>query len=165
MKIVPLNLRQANDFVEQWHRHSSRTNNDGGKFAIGLEHGGALVGVAIVGRPVARMLQDGLTAEVVRCCVSPDAPKGSPSKLYQTCARIWQLMGGTKIVTYTLKREGGASIANLTLGKPMLYGPPQAHQWQTAADVGGGRQWDAPSRRRVAKPIYEEPKERHERLL
>ncbi len=90
MKIIPLTLREANDFVERWHRHSSRTNNDGGKFAVGLEHDGQLVGVAIVGRPVARMLQDGLTAEVVRCCVSPDAPSGAPSKLYQTCCRIWQ---------------------------------------------------------------------------
>jgi len=34
MRIVPLNLRKANDFVENWHRHSARTSNDGGKYAI-----------------------------------------------------------------------------------------------------------------------------------
>jgi len=154
IKVVPLTLRQANDFVEQWHRHSARTNNDGGKFAIGAEHDGQLVGVAIVGRPTARLLQDGLTAEVVRCCVSPAAPKGTPSRLYQHCARIWQLMGGRKIVTYTLAREGGASVRNLHGGG-----------WTTEAEVPGARQWDTPSRRRARKPIYEEPKLRHERLL
>jgi hypothetical protein len=31
MKIVPLLLRRANDFVERYHRHSARTSNDGGK--------------------------------------------------------------------------------------------------------------------------------------
>jgi hypothetical protein len=79
--IVPLILREANDFVEKWHRHSSRTSNDGGKFAIGLEHEGKLVGVAIVGRPVARLLQVQGAAELLRLCTSPDAPKGSGSKL------------------------------------------------------------------------------------
>lgn len=154
LRIVPLSLREANDFVERWHRHSSRTNNDGGKFAIGAAVDGNLVGVAIVGRPVARLLQDGLTAEVTRCCVSPEAPKGTPSKLYQQSARIWQLMGGRKIVTYTLKRESGASIRNLEGGG-----------WTTEAEVRGERQWNTPSRPREEKPIYEEPKQRHERLL
>lgn len=69
-------LREANDFVERWHRHSARTSNDGGKFAIGLEHEGELVGVAIVGRPIARMLQVEGAAELLRLCTSPKAPKG-----------------------------------------------------------------------------------------
>lgn len=154
MIFVPLTLRAANDFVEAHHRHSARTSNDGGKFAIGLEFSGELVGVAIVGRPVARLLQDGGTAEVLRCCVSPAAPKGAPSALYQRCARIWQLMGGKRIVTYTLKRESGASMRNLHGGG-----------WSIAADVPGKRQWDTPARRRELREIYAEPKIRHERLL
>jgi hypothetical protein len=154
MKFVPLTLKLANNFVEAHHRHSSRTNNDGGKFAIGIEVDGELVGVAICGRPVARMLQDQGTAEVVRCCVSDKAPKGAPSALYQRCARIWQLMGGTRIVTYTLKREGGESMRNLAGGG-----------WSPAADVKGNRQWDTKSRRRKLQDIYEEPKTRHDRLL
>jgi len=44
LRIVPLTLREANDFVERWHRHSARTSNDGGKFAIGLRLGDVLVG-------------------------------------------------------------------------------------------------------------------------
>lgn len=48
---VPLTLREANDFVAQFHRHNGRTSRDGGKFAIGCSDGDQLVGVAIVGRP------------------------------------------------------------------------------------------------------------------
>ena len=46
--VVPMRLREANDFVEQWHRHNGRTSRDGGRFAIGATTGEALVGVAIV---------------------------------------------------------------------------------------------------------------------
>lgn len=110
-RIVPLTLRIANDFVEAHHRHSSRTSNDGGKFAIGLEFEGRLIGVAIVGRPVARMLQQEGTAELLRCCVSADAPTGAGKSLNARCKRIWQLMGGTKLVTYTLATEKGGSLS------------------------------------------------------
>jgi hypothetical protein len=147
MKIVPLILREANDFVEQWHRHSSRTSNDGGKFAIGLEHDGQLVGVAIAGRPVQRLLQVPGAAELLRLCTSPDAPKGAGSKLYARVKRIWQLMGGTTLHTYTLKRESGATMRGAGIH-------------EGAADVRGGRQWDTPKRRRRRKAIYAEPKVR-----
>lgn len=146
MKIVPLYLWEANDFVEKWHRHSTRTNNDGGKYAIGLEHEGELVGVAIVGRPTARMLQIPGSAELTRLCLTPDAPKGAGSKLYARCKRIWQLMGGTTIHTYTLKRESGASMRGAGLG-------------EAVAETGDpGRQWDRPSRPRKRRAIYEERK-------
>ena len=56
-----------------FHRHNKPTN--GGKFSIGAAYGGELVGVAIVGRPLARMLDDGLTVEVTRVCVVDHAPK------------------------------------------------------------------------------------------
>lgn len=147
MKFIPLTLRQANDFVEQHHRHSSRTSNDGGKFAIGLLSGGQLVGVAIVGRPIARLLQDETTAEVLRCCVSPDAPKGSCSKLYARCAQIWRLMGGVRVVTYTLQRESGASL--------------RGAGWQVTADIHG-EQWHRANRPRSTKAIHGEDKLRWE---
>jgi hypothetical protein len=109
-RIVPLTLREANDFVEAHHRHSARTSNDGGKFAIGLEWDGELVGVAIVGRPVARLLQRPGTAELLRCCVKVGAPTGAGKTLNSRCKRIWQLMGGTRLVTYTLASETAGSI-------------------------------------------------------
>lgn len=146
MKIVPLTLKVANNFVEKWHRHSARTNNDGGKYAIGLEHEGQLVGVAIVGRPTARLLQVEGAAELTRLCVSDDAPKGSGSKLYSRAKRIWQLMGGTTLHTYTLSKEGGASMRGAGMTVP-------------AAKVQK-QQWTRPSRARAERDIYEEPKVR-----
>ncbi len=152
MRIVPLTLREANDFVELHHRHSARTSNDGGKYAIGLERDGVLVGVAIVGRPIARMLHvGGDTAELLRLCTSPEAPKGSGSKLYARARRIWQLMGGTRMVTYTLQAESGASMRGAGHAAP-------------AAEVKGG-QWDRDSRRRQERPIYDSPKNRWDETL
>jgi hypothetical protein len=146
VRIIPLTLRQANDFVEKWHRHSNRTNNDGGKYAIGLEVGEQLVGVAIVGRPTARLLQEPGAAEVTRLCTSPDAPKGAESKLYARARRIWQLMGGIKLHTYTLKRESGDSMRGAGMKGP-------------AAEVAQ-QQWTRPSRPRAEREIYVEPKVR-----
>lgn len=151
MRIVPMILREANDFVEQWHRHSARTSNDGGKFAIGLEHEGQLVGVAIVGRPVARLLQVPGAAELLRLCTSPAAPKGSGSKLYSRAKRIWQLMGGTILHTYTLKHEGGATLRGAGIH-------------EAAAEVEG-QQWTRPSRPRDEKAVYDQDKLRWTEIL
>lgn len=143
MRIVPLTLRQANDFVEAHHRHSARTSNDGGKFAIGIESGGAIVGVAIVGRPVARLLQKPGTAEILRLCASAEAPPHAYSRLYGRAKRIWQLMGGDRVVTYTLERESGASLRGAGF---------------VVEQAVRGRAWDTPSRRRAARPVEEHDK-------
>jgi hypothetical protein len=145
--IIPLTLRQANDFVSDYHRHSGRTQRDGGRFAIGLQDGEHLVGVAIVGRPLARLMDDGFTAEVTRLCVSPQAPRNACSQLYGRCWRIWQQMGGKRLVTYTLQRESGASL--------------RGAGWRIAGEVDGGG-WDRSSRPRSHKEIYREPKFRWE---
>lgn len=110
LRIVPCTLRRANDFVERYHRHSLRTARDGGKFAIGAALGADVVGIAIVGNPLSATFMDGFTAEVLRSCVLPDAPKNSSSLLYGACRRIWFEMGGRRIVTYTLLHESGASL-------------------------------------------------------
>lgn len=101
-------MRDANKFVGDHHRHNKPTQ--GGKFAIGAIADEELVGVAIVGRPVARLLQDGLTAEITRLCTKSDAPKNTCSFLYGRCWRIWQQMGGKKMITYTLQSESGSSL-------------------------------------------------------
>lgn len=153
VRVIPLTLRSANDFVERWHRHSARTSNDGGKFAIGLEHDGKLVGVAIVGRPNARMLQHGepYPAELLRLCTSPACPKGGGSKLYSRAKRIWQLMGGTHWHTYTLQTESGASMRGAGLKKPSAEVRPQ--------------QWNRKKRPRDERAIYDEPKFRWDETL
>jgi hypothetical protein len=83
MMIVPCTISDAKAFVAQHHRH--HTAPQGGLFAVAAESGGKVVGVAIVGRPVARMSDDGWTAEVTRLCVV-DAPNAC-SALYAACWR------------------------------------------------------------------------------
>ena len=71
LTLIPISLSEANNFVATWHRHHKPVV--GHKFSIGCEAGGRLVGVAIVGRPVSRYLDDGKTLEVNRLCT--DGPK------------------------------------------------------------------------------------------
>jgi hypothetical protein len=120
----------------------------GHKFSIGLvDETGQLVGCAVVGRPVARMLDDGMTAEVTRLCT--DGSKNACSKLYSACARAAEAMGYTKIVTYILASEPGGSL--------------RATGWTQTTDSGGGT-WSRPSRARVDKHPTE-PKVRWDRTL
>ena len=105
---VPINLKEANEFVLNFHRHNKPVV--GAKFSVGCSDGQRLVGVAITGRPVAIRKDDGVTAEVTRCCVLDDAPKGTCSFLYACCWRAWKAMGGKRIITYTLQAESGASM-------------------------------------------------------
>src|ERR1035441_8056475 len=67
-----------------------------------------LVGVAIVGRPVARRLDDGETLEVTRLCT--DGTPNACSFLYGACRRAAFALGYGRIGTYTLQDEGGASL-------------------------------------------------------
>jgi hypothetical protein len=105
-----MTLAEANEVVANFHRHNKPVA--GARFAIGASDGARLVGVAIVSRPVARQLQaqGPDVAEVTRCCVLDDAPKGSCSFLYACCWRAWRAMGGRRLVTYTLQSESGASL-------------------------------------------------------
>jgi len=110
VRIVPCSLRKANDFVAVYHRHSKRTARNGGKFAVAIANGTAVIGIAIVGNPLSATYMNGVTAEVLRTCVLPDPPKNCNSMLYGACRRIWFEMGGHKILTYTLTHESGASL-------------------------------------------------------
>lgn len=140
---VPMSLREANDFVSAYHRHSGRTSRDGGKFAIGVSTGDELVGVAIVGNPISATYMDGFTAEVLRVCVSPAAPKGANSFLYGCCWRAWRAMGGKRIVTYTLTTESGASLRGA--GWEVLHATKDGHNdWEAKARMTGrSRKWQA----------------------
>jgi hypothetical protein len=145
LRIVPLTLEEANDFVRRLHRHSRPVT--GSKFAIGVrkketEFGttvDSLVGVAIVGRPVAPRLDDGLTAEITRVCT--DGTRNACSMLYGACRKAARAMGHTRIITYTLPEEGGASLraAGFTLDKENAGGPSKAwhnRPGRTAQPVG-----------------------------
>ena len=152
LAVIPITLREANDFVEQFHRHNGRTSRDGGRFAIGATDGAVMWGVAIVGRPLARMLQDGYTAEVLRTCTSPGAPMNACSFLYGRCWRIWQAMGGRRMVTYTLATESGASL--------------RGAGWKLIGETApaGKDGWSRDGRERRWQPIYGQQKFRWEKV-
>lgn len=78
LEICPMTLKEANAYVEQYHRHHKPVV--GHKFSIGCSDGEQIVGVAIVGRPVARHLDDGWTLEVNRLCT--DGTRNACSMLY-----------------------------------------------------------------------------------
>ena len=75
--------------MEQNHRHHGKVV--GHKFSIGLSDGEKIVGVAIVGRPVARHLDDGWTMEVNRLCT--DGTRNACSMLYAASWRAARAMG------------------------------------------------------------------------
>ena len=108
MMVINLTLADANAFVTEHHRHNKKAQ--GHKFSIGCVVDDELVGVAIVGRPVARKLDDGFTGEITRLCVNENAPKNVCSFLYRCAWRAWSAMGGKRLVTYTLNSESGASL-------------------------------------------------------
>lgn len=147
MIAVPITLRQANDFVAAFHRHNRPTSRDGGKYAIGCSDGSTMVGVAIVGLPVARLLNDGWTAEVLRVCAAPNAPRNVNSFLYARCWNAWRAMGGHRIVTYTLKVESGESL--------------RGAGWRVVAECRPGV-WNRAGRYREWDDIYGQQKLRWE---
>lgn len=131
MKLVPLKRKEAQQFIRDNHRHFPKPPV-GDIFRIGLEKDGELIGVIMVGRPVARALDDGRTLEVNRCCVLPDNKNGC-SMLYGAAARAGKALGYSRIFTYTLDIESGASM--------------RAVGWKQDAKVKG-REWSCPSRPR-----------------
>lgn len=106
LDIVPISLKEANAFVERYHRHHKGVV--GHKFSVAATDGEKIVGVAIVGRPVSRYLDDGLTLEINRCCT--DGTHNACSILYGACWRAAKAMGYKKIITYILESENGASL-------------------------------------------------------
>ena len=106
LHLQPLTLKEACRFVDDHHSHHRAPQ--GGLFAIGVNDGEKIRGVIIVGRPVARMLQDGWTAEVTRCCT--DRTPHVASKLYAAAWRTARAMGYKRLITYTLASEVGTSL-------------------------------------------------------
>jgi cytochrome oxidase Cu insertion factor (SCO1/SenC/PrrC family) len=106
MEIRPISLKDANAYIIQNHRHHGKAQ--GHKFSLGVFDGSDLHGVAVVGRPVSRHLDDGMTCEVIRLCT--DGTYNACSMLYSRCARVCKDMGYKKIITYILDSESGVSL-------------------------------------------------------
>jgi hypothetical protein len=105
-EIVPISLKQANEYVTENHRHHKAVR--GCKFCIALKVENQIVGVAICGRPVSRYYDNGTTLEINRLCTN--GYKNACSMLYGACVRIAKEMGYKKVITYILESENGASL-------------------------------------------------------
>lgn len=135
---APIDFAAAAEFVLLHHRH--HTPPVGHKFSLAAVDGDKLVGVVIVGRPVARRRDDGRTLEVTRLCT--DGTANACSFLYGAAAKAAFALGYQRIGTYILKREPGTSLV--------------AAGWKLIGETPG-KSWSVPSRPRDDKhPI--EPK-------
>lgn len=132
LSLCPLSLPEANEFVRLLHRHHRPVV--GHMFAIGAVANDAIVGAVIVGRPVARMRDDGATLEVTRLCT--DGTANACSFLYGAAARACFALGYSRIGTYILASETGVTL--------------KAAGWRCLGERGGGS-WSVPSRPRVDK--------------
>lgn len=131
LRVVPTSLEEANAYVTEHHRHHDPVT--GHKYSIALaDESGKVRGVAIVGRPVSRMSDNGWTLEVNRCCT--DGVANGCSMLYRAAWRAAKAMGYTKLITYTLPEEGGGSL--------------KGAGFRLVGERGGGK-WTRASRPRV----------------
>lgn len=120
----PITLREANAYVVQNHRHHDRAT--GHKWSLGAYKNGELCGVAIVGRPTGRRLDDGKTLEVTRLCT--DGTRNACSFLYAAAARRARREGYAKIITFILQSEPGTSL--------------RAAGWKLEAEKAGRPHWN-----------------------
>ena len=144
MKAVRVELKEANQFVAELHRHHKPVR--GHRFSIGAEHDGKLVGCVIVGRPVARQTNQKTIAEVTRLVT--DGTKNACSFLYGRAARAAKELGFEAIQTFILPSESGIS---LKASGWQNSGPTKLGDWHTRSN----RRTDQPEGRKVKwiKPL------------
>lgn len=130
--ICAIDLAEANAFVAANHRHHKPVI--GHKFSLGAIVADKIVGVAIIGRPVARGRDDGATLEVTRLCT--DGTRNACSFLYGAAARATFALGYKRLGTYILASEPGTSLT--------------AAGWRMIGEVKG-RSWSCQSRPRIDK--------------
>jgi hypothetical protein len=129
LEIVPIDFASANEFVARFHRHHKPVV--GCKFVLACSNG-ELRGVAICGRPVSRVLDDGFTVEVNRVCT--DGTRNACSILYAHAWKAARALGYRKCITYTLKSEPGSSL--------------RGAGWKIIGEIKG-REWSCKTRPRI----------------
>lgn len=124
----PISYKDAATYVNTHHRHHKAPV--GHKYSISCYNGNELCGVVMVGRPVSRHYDDGMTLEVNRLCT--DGTKNACSFLYQHAWRAAKALGYKRMVTYTLQTENGTSL--------------KASGWKFDGEAGSGN-WTGKRRR------------------
>lgn len=138
LTLAPITLQQAKDFVNEHHRHNPPPV--GWRWGHAVYNGPTLVAIAMVGRPVARMIDGQTTVEVNRLCVNPDLDPelawNACSMLYGAAAKEAKRRGYSRIITYTLESESGGTLV--------------AAGWTPTHTTKGGS-WDRKGRARTDK--------------
>lgn len=133
--IEDVSFATAKAFVSEHHRHCKAPR--GWRFGAGIKNGNELIGVVMVGRPVARMLDASRVVEVNRLCIRtdivPELSWNACSQLYGWAAREAKRRKFAKIITYTRLDETGATL--------------KAAGWVVEHRTKG-RHWDSPGRPR-----------------
>lgn len=156
MRLVPVTLDEAKQFVRQNHRHNKAPVS--WKFGVGLavlkhektdfgDPAGPgwyeeweLVGVAMAGRPVGRGLDKPGNVEITRVCVKET--RNANSRLYGAILRAAAALGYSMAYTYTLQSESGASL--------------KATGWEIDEALDARPTWDCPARRRTQTNMFGE---------
>lgn len=136
LHVVPVRQKDAKEFVAAWHRHHRPP--PGAVFCLGAaDEEGVLRAVAMVGRPVARLFDNGQTLEVTR--TATDGTGNANSLLYGAAWRAAKALGYTRLITYTQSGETGASL--------------RGAGWRVLAQRSPRRGWNSPSRLRTSRGV------------
>lgn len=147
LRLEPITYAEACEFIREHHSH--HLPPQGWRFGVAVSDGERIVGVVTIGRPVARHLDDGRTAEITRCCTN--GTKNAASKLYGAACRAARALGYERVITYTLASERGTSL--------------RAAGYRSLYDTRG-EGWNRPSRPRadthptIQKTLWEAPARR-----
>lgn len=129
--VVPASVEKANEYVANFHRQHHPAPR--AKFAIAcIDSTGLVHGVALVGNPLARAYDDGVSAEVLRCCT--DGTPNAPSILYAAAWKACRGMGVRSLYTYTLGEQFAETGGSL-----------RAVGWR-ATEGAGGAPWNHATR-------------------
>jgi hypothetical protein len=140
VKLRPISIKVAKRVVRDWHRHLDAPQ--GARFALSAWKDGQLVGVALVGNPIARLTmlkgqtEDKPAIEVIR--VATDGTHNACSFLYSRAKRAAQALGYVRVLTKTLPEESGASLRAVGA---------------TFKGECRAQQWDRENRHRSEKPM------------
>lgn len=137
--VRPTTLAEARRFVAEHHSHNDPPI--GHIVSVGIEEGERLVAVAIGGRPVARKLQGGRTAEIVRVCVdSRGGVDHACSMAYGAMRKALAALGYRRVITYTTADESATSV--------------RAAGFRRDAESIPATSWDVPTRRREDETLF-----------
>lgn len=138
LQLAEISRKEARAFILDHHRHNPPPAGDRWRHAV--YNGRELVAVAMIGRPVARMIDHTKVVEVNRLCVDHGLDQEltwkACSMLYGAAADEAKARGFEKIITYTLETERGMSL--------------RYARWKKDGMTRGGT-WNRPSRARQDK--------------